>query len=108
MVIQTSTPIEQRAHPDISWRGTHSLEERDAMLREAAYYLYQQRGCVHGRHVEDWLAAEAALDHGERERLPAGRAEFEIQQSGAHGARQDDALKRIAKQDLQQGESEEP
>jgi len=80
MAIQTSSPIDQRGHPDITWRGTHSLDEREGIIREAAYYLYEQGGCGHGRHVDDWLAAEAALDHGTRELQPAGLAEFEMQQ----------------------------
>jgi len=100
MAIQTGTSIDQRGHPNITWRGTHSLDEREAMIREAAYYLYLQRGCGHGQHVDDWLAAEAALDHGGRELQPAANADFEIQQSGAHGAREDDALKRIPQRDL--------
>lgn len=103
MSIQTSTPIEQQRHPGITWRGTHSLDERDAMLREAAYYLYEQRGCGHGRDVDDWLAAEAALDHGNRELQPAGLAEFELQQGGDHSARADDALKHISRDHQQNG-----
>lgn len=102
MSIQTSTPSNQQDHPDITWRGTHSLNERDAMLREAAYYLYEQRGCEHGHNVDDWLAAEAALDHGNLA-PSAGLAEFEIQQSGVHSAREDDALKHITKQHPQNG-----
>jgi hypothetical protein len=112
MATQTSTPIDQQGHPDITWRGTHSLDEREGIIREAAYYLYEQRGCGHGHHVDDWLAAEAALDHGTRELPLAGLAEFEMQQSGVHSAREDDELKHIAKQHPQNGiprvESVEP
>jgi hypothetical protein len=32
------------------------------MIRDAAYSRYQQGGCVDGRDVEDWLAAEAEID----------------------------------------------
>jgi hypothetical protein len=33
------------------------------MISEAAYALYAQRGYVDGYDVEDWLAAEAEVDH---------------------------------------------
>lgn len=99
----TSTPIDQHGHPNITWNGTHSLDEREGLIREAAYYLYEQRGFGHGCHVDDWLAAEAALDHGNRELRPAGIADFEMQQSGVHSAWEDDELKHITKQHQQHG-----
>jgi len=112
MATQKNTVVNQTGHTDITWRGTHSLDERDAMLRQAAYYIYEQRGCGHGHDVDDWLAAEAALDHDNRELRPAGFAEFEMLQSGVHGAREDDELKYITKQHPQKGiplvESVEP
>jgi len=103
MPTQNSTPIDQRGHPDITWHGTHSLEERENIIREAAYHLYEQRGCAQGHHVDDWLAAEAALDHGNPEMQSAGLTEFEIQQSGFHSPRADDALKHISKKHPQSG-----
>jgi len=30
-------------------------------IRELAYKLWQQRGCRHGRALEDWLEAERLL-----------------------------------------------
>lgn len=32
-------------------------------IRERAYELYEQRGGENGLDVEDWLAAEAELEH---------------------------------------------
>lgn len=36
---------------------------RYRMISEAAYALYAARGCVDGYDVDDWLAAEAQVDH---------------------------------------------
>jgi hypothetical protein len=36
---------------------------RHRMVSEAAYYLYQQRGCTDGYELDDWLQAEAQIDH---------------------------------------------
>jgi len=94
---QSKTPVTQRDNPDITWHGSFSLEQRDAMIREAAYYRYEQRGYGDGHDIEDWLAAEAGLDRGAP--APAeSLVENEVQQSGAYGAAEDDELKRILKQ----------
>lgn len=112
MATQASTHINVGGHPDITWRGNISLEEREAMIRESAYYQYMQRGYVPGHDLEDWLAAEAAIDRGSPEWEPVELAEFEVQESGSHGAREDDDLKRMVKQHPQkaipQVESVEP
>ncbi|MEW6132169.1 MAG: DUF2934 domain-containing protein [Pseudomonadota bacterium] len=42
----------------------HSTQDREAMIREAAYYRYLNHGCSDGHDLEDWLAAEAELDAG--------------------------------------------
>jgi len=51
------TPFEEGAHdrldPDL----------RHRMISEAAYHLYAERGYVDGYDLEDWLQAEAAVDH---------------------------------------------
>ena len=112
MATQASTPTTAGGHPDISWRGNISLEEREALVRESAYYQYVQRGCADGHDLEDWLAAEAYIDRGSPEWEPVELAEFEMQESGVHGPREDDDLKRIVKQHPQkaipQVESVEP
>ncbi|MBK6470094.1 MAG: DUF2934 domain-containing protein [Betaproteobacteria bacterium] len=34
---------------------------REQMIRARAYELYERNGCVDGRELEDWLAAEAEV-----------------------------------------------
>lgn len=41
-----------------------SAGDRQCMIAEAAYYRAQARGFVPGCEVEDWLQAEAEIDHG--------------------------------------------
>jgi hypothetical protein len=97
MAKQTRTPLERDSAPDITWRGAYSLEEREAMIREAAYYHFAKRGYAPGHDLDDWLAAEAEI-----ERRTAGAPEFpsdiQVQQSSVHGARKDEELKRIVRQ----------
>ncbi len=82
---------------DPDWQGRFSLEQREAMIRDAAYYHYAQRGYAPGHELEDWLAAEAEI-----ERMASAPAEpppdAEIQQSSVHGAGMDDQLKRLVRQ----------
>lgn len=43
----------------------HELIEgpsREDLIRRRAYDLYQRNGCVDGHALDDWLAAEAALE----------------------------------------------
>ena len=51
------TPFEEGAHdaldPDL----------RHRMISEAAYYLYRGRGYGDGYDLDDWLQAEAQVDH---------------------------------------------
>lgn len=82
--------------PNITWHGYHSLEEREARIREAAYYLYLEHGCCEGHDVEDWLQAEAEIDHGAAESMQA-LPDHEMQQSSRHGPASDDKLKRAVK-----------
>lgn len=105
------TPLDPRNDPDITWRGAFSLEQREAMIRDAAYYRFARRGHVHGHDLEDWLAAEAEI-----ERIASASPEFPpdtaVQQSSVHGARTDDELKRAIRQHPQKAipqiESVEP
>jgi hypothetical protein len=39
-----------------------STEERELMIREAAYRRFELRGGEHGHDAEDWTAAEAEVD----------------------------------------------
>jgi predicted acyl esterase len=36
---------------------------RHRMISETAYHLYEERGYADGYDVDDWLQAEAAVDH---------------------------------------------
>jgi hypothetical protein len=36
---------------------------RQRMVSETAFRLYQERGCVDGYELDDWLQAEADVDH---------------------------------------------
>lgn len=51
------TPFEEGAHdaldPDL----------RHRMISEAAYHLYAERGYADGYDLDDWLQAEAQVDH---------------------------------------------
>ena len=37
-------------------------EQREAMIREAAYFRSESRGFCPGQEVDDWLAAETEVD----------------------------------------------
>jgi hypothetical protein len=38
--------------------------ELQSRIRDLAYRLYLQRGCIDGHDLEDWLEAEAIVRHG--------------------------------------------
>jgi hypothetical protein len=47
-------------------RGIHDAIDPDLrhrMISEAAYYHFQQRGYAEGSELDDWLQAEAEIDH---------------------------------------------
>jgi len=51
-----------------SMKANHSIckipeNERRKLIAISAYLLAQKRGFVPGHEVEDWLAAEEAIDH---------------------------------------------
>lgn len=102
MAKQTRTPVNPQNDPDITWRGAFSLEQRETMIRDAAYYHYAKRGYTPGYDLDDWLAAEAEIERGTTEspEFPPGT---EVQQSSVHGAGMDDELKRIVRQHPQKG-----
>lgn len=35
---------------------------RDEMIRRRAYEIYERSGCIEGRDIDHWLAAEAEVD----------------------------------------------
>ena len=46
------------------WQGDPATDadDRQRAIREAAYRRFEERGCVHGRDLEDWLEAEAQVE----------------------------------------------
>ncbi len=41
---------------------TISVEERNRLIAEEAYFIAEQRGFTEGRELEDWLEAEAIVN----------------------------------------------
>ena len=108
----TGTRTGTRGRAGIASRGELPPEERERMIQEAAYFHYVERGFEPGHEVEDWLAAEAEVGREISEWEPEATLEFEVQQGGHIGPREDEALKRMIKQhpvrDIPQVESVEP
>lgn len=83
-----------------------SPQERENMIREAAYFRYLERGSGSSNELDDWFAAKAELFGDEDEIQAAQRpeaAEHSMQEGGPHGFWEDDALKRIVKQHPRSG-----
>jgi hypothetical protein len=57
------------SHAGCSRPATSSLDERDRLVREWAYFRAQRRGFVPGHEVEDWLEAERELERKSRSAL---------------------------------------
>jgi len=57
LVSEPDQPFEEGAHDSIDPDLRHRL------ISEAAFDLYAQRGFADGFDVEDWLSAEAQVDH---------------------------------------------
>lgn len=112
---KTSAQITPRGRSNVPPRGNISPEQRDNMIREAAYFRYVQHKYDPGHDLDDWLAAEAELFGRDAEMKPpeaVEMTEFGGQESGVHGFWEEDALKRIIKQHpgkgIPQVESMEP
>lgn len=106
MAKKTSVSVTPEGRSNVLPEGELSPAQRENMIREAAYFRYVKRGFVLGHDLDDWLAAEAELFRGAAERQPPEPVEttgFGMQESGVHGAWEDDALKRIIKQHPQKG-----
>ena len=105
MARKASALVARVNHSHSAAGPTVSTDDRQRMIQEAAYYRYVQRGFANGHDLEDWLAAEAELDgmNAQQAAQSAESQEFEAQQSGVHGFRRDDALKRIVRQHPQRG-----
>lgn len=96
----TNNAISREGRPDPANTWGVSLEARQHMIGEAAYYRYMQRGGAPGHELDDWLAAEADFERASLPRQPPEPAatKSELQQSGTRGPREDDALKRMIRQ----------
>jgi hypothetical protein len=46
------------AHPESDRLSLHEIEDR---IRNRAYDLYLQRGCLDGKALDDWLEAKAEV-----------------------------------------------
>jgi hypothetical protein len=55
--VMPDTPFEEGA------RDSLDPDLRHRMISEAAYHLYTQRGYADGYDLDDWLQAEAQVDH---------------------------------------------
>lgn len=115
MANKTNALLTPRGSSKVPPEGDISPDQRDNMIREAAYFRYVQRDPVPGHDLDDWFAAEAELFGGEARPQPpepAETAEFGGQESGVHGFWKEDALKGIVKQHPRKGipqvESMEP
>ena len=95
MARQSRPADSQPEAPNITWHGYHTLEERETMIREAAYYRYLEHGCGDGHDLDDWLEAEAELEHSSPS--PPEVMPLSVQQSSVHGPAEDDKLKRIVR-----------
>jgi hypothetical protein len=96
---------------------------RHRMISEAAYQRYVERGYADGHDLDDWLQAEADVEHlpvtptrSEAMGTPAARLDDMPvrggQESAPHSIAHDEAMKRIIKQhpqrDIPRVESVEP
>lgn len=106
MAKKTGASATPKGRSKVTSTGEISPEQRERVIREAAYFRYLQHGAVPGHDLDDWLAAEAAIFRGEAGQQPPEQnetAELEVQESGAHSAWRDDALKRTIKQHPRKG-----
>lgn len=53
-------PVATPAKP--AAKGAVDPQVRLRMIAEAAYYIAEKRGFIHGHHDVDWAAAEAQID----------------------------------------------
>jgi hypothetical protein len=63
--VVSKPPLAVMVRPNGSARrrgATEAGKSRDERIRAAAYQLYEARGRLDGHDMDDWLAAEAAVD----------------------------------------------
>ena len=60
---QADLPEQEHHSPGFSELSPIDAEIRNRMIAEAAYYRAEARGFATGYELEDWLEAEADVDH---------------------------------------------
>jgi hypothetical protein len=59
---ETATVAAKPATPAAKAKASIDQEVRRRMIAEAAYYIAEKRGFIHGHHDADWAAAERQID----------------------------------------------
>lgn len=62
--VAESKPAAKPASPPVATAAKRALdpEVRARMIAEAAYYIAEKRGFIHGHHDADWAEAERQID----------------------------------------------
>ena len=61
-VKKPETATVAKAAPAAKAKASIDQEVRRRMIAEAAYYIAEKRGFIHGHHDADWAAAEKQID----------------------------------------------
>ncbi|MCE7967049.1 MAG: DUF2934 domain-containing protein [Nitrospira sp. NTP2] len=56
-----SRPSKKSAPPPTGVNGPGPVQDLEIRIAARAYELYQQRGCLDGYHLHDWLQAEREI-----------------------------------------------
>ena len=66
-VANLAPEMDEERYPDQPFeegvRDSIDPDLRHRMVSEAAFRLYEERGCADGYELDDWLQAEADVDH---------------------------------------------
>jgi Protein of unknown function (DUF2934) len=75
---RAAMPLATAAAPDSSKDSSAAQmpapADREQAIREAAYALFEARGCEPGHELDDWLKAEAQVQQLNREAGASGQA----------------------------------
>lgn len=58
---ETSFPESALPQGSLAQASPADTTARDELIRQAAWSFYEQRGCLDGYDLEDWLSAEALI-----------------------------------------------
>lgn len=56
-----SRPAKRVVQPSVQSNGLGSVQDVRIQIAARAYELYEQRGCLDGYHLHDWLTAEREI-----------------------------------------------